>query len=420
VQWPPPPSMAHQHCAGLNMTAWLSIIGVGDDGLNSLNASARDALDAASLIIGGDRHLSMLPEDDKRPTLSWSSPLLKLVEDVLARRGEKICILATGDPMHYGIGVTFAKRLPANEMAVYPALSAFSLAASRLGWDLTRTVSMTLHGRPLELLIPKLFSGAKIFALSDNGKTPQQVAHLLTIKGFGNSKLTVLEHMGGPKEARITELARDWSKTNCQDLNTIAIECIADPSAIQLSTIPGLPDEAFAHDGQLTKREIRSATLSAFSPYPGQLLWDIGAGSGSIGIEWMRTSPLNQAIAVENREDRLQFIETNRLELGTPGLKVVSGKAPEVLLDLPTPDAVFIGGGLTVDGVFDECWSRLKPGGILVANVVTIEGESFAFSLYEKYNGTLTRLNFARAHKIGSFTSWTPSRQITQIKLVKE
>ncbi|MBL4740100.1 MAG: precorrin-6y C5,15-methyltransferase (decarboxylating) subunit CbiE [Sneathiella sp.] len=402
------------------MTAWLNIIGVGDDGLGGLNAPARAALDVATLIIGGDRHLSMLPDNDKRPRLSWPSPLIKLVEDVLARRGENICILATGDPMHYGIGVTFAKRLSADEMAVYPALSAFSLAASRLGWDLSCAICITLHGRPLELLIPNLVSGARIFALSDNGQTPLQVAKLLTAKGFGNSKIIVLEHMGGPKEAQITELARDWSKTDCEDLNTVAIECVADPDALQLSSVPGLPDEAFAHDGQLTKKEIRSATLSALSPCAGQLLWDIGAGSGSIGIEWMRSSLHNQAIAIESREDRLQFIEKNRTELGTPGLKIISGKAPKVLQDLPAPDAVFIGGGLTADGVFNECWNRLKSGGILVANVVTLEGESFAFSLYEKYTGTLTQLSFARAHKIGGFTSWKPARQITQIKLVKE
>ncbi|MEH6402148.1 MAG: precorrin-6y C5,15-methyltransferase (decarboxylating) subunit CbiE [Sneathiella sp.] len=402
------------------MTPWLSIIGVGDDGLEGLNAQARAALNKATLIIGGNRHLAMLPDTDHRPTMSWPSPLIKLVEDVLARKGENICIFATGDPMHFGIGVTFAKRLPAKEMAVYPALSAFSLAASRMGWDLSRTTCMTLHGRPLELLIPNLASGAKIFALSDNGQTPQHVAKLLTDKGFGDSKITVLEHMGGPKEATLSGDAKNWPKNPCQDLNTIAIECLAGRDVKPLSIAPGLPDDAFAHDGQLTKQEVRSATLSALCPRPGQLLWDIGAGSGSIGVEWMRLSPLNHAIAIEHREDRLHLIETNRTELGTPGLKIVSGKAPQVLEGLKAPDAIFIGGGLTVDGVFDACWSTLKSGGILVANVVTIEGEKFAFSLNDKFDATLTRLNFARAQKIGGFTSWKPFRQITQIKLVKE
>lgn len=402
------------------MTAWLSIIGVGDDGLEGLNASARAALDAATLIIGGDRHLSMLPKNDPRPTMSWPSPLLKLVEDVLSRKGENVCILATGDPMHYGIGVTFSKRIPAEEMAVFPALSAFSLAASRLGWDLSQTICMTLHGRPLELLIPHLAPGAKIFALSDTGQTPSCVAELLNTQGYGESLLTVLEHMGGIKENAITKSAKNWAETECQDLNTIAIDCVSNSKIRPLPIIPGLPDNAFAHDGQLTKQEVRSATLSALNPIAGQLLWDVGAGSGSIGVEWMRISPHNRAIAIENRADRLQFIEKNRAQLGTPALKIISGKAPLVLKDLPAPDAIFIGGGLTAEGVFEACWDNLKMGGILVANVVTIEGESFAFSLHERYGGTLTRMNFARAQKIGGFTSWKPFRQITQIKLVKE
>ncbi len=401
------------------MKAWLSIIGVGDDGLDCLNPAAKKALKDATLIIGGDRHLAMLPADDNRPRMSWPSPLMKLVDDVMSRKGQNTCILATGDPMHYGIGVTFAKRLDPDEMMVFPSPSAFSLAASILGWDLTKTNCLTLHGRPLELLVPHLVSGAKIMALSDNGTTPSNVAKLLTSSGFGDSILTVLEHMGGPQENRIIKTAKDWQDIQCKDLNSLAIECIADKTAYPLSLAPGLPDDVFDHDGQLTKAEIRSATLAALAPLPGQILWDIGAGSGSIGIEWMRLSPLNQAIAVEPREDRLHFINQNRLKLGVPGLKVISGKAPDALADLPKPDAIFIGGGLTAAGVFDACWENLEPGGCLVANTVTAEGEAAAFSLHEKHGGTLKRLNFSRAEKIGGFTSWKPYRQVTQLKLVK-
>jgi len=402
------------------MTAWLYIIGVGDDGLASLNEAAKTALADATLIIGGERHLHMLPADDARPKMSWPSPLIKLVNDVMDRRGEKIAILATGDPMHYGIGVTFAKRLPPEEMTVFPSLSAFSLAASRLGWDLSKIVTMTLHGRPLELIIPSLNHSARILALSDNGETPSKLATLLAAKGYGESVLTVLEHMGGAGEKITTKTASQWIGQKCQDLNTVAIECAMEGNPSPLTTIPGLPDDAFIHDGQLTKKEVRATTLAALNPLPGQMLWDVGAGSGSISIEWMRISPLNQAIAIEHKSDRLELISKNSLHLGVPGLKIISGKAPDALDTLADPDRIFIGGGLTNDGVFEACWRRLKTGGILVANTVTTQGEGFAFTLAEKHDGELTRLNYSRAVKIGDFTSWKPFKQVTQLRLVKK
>jgi len=402
------------------MTAWLNIIGVGDDGLGSLNEAAKIALSKATLIVGGKRHLDMLPKDDDRATLIWPSPLIQLVDDVMAKRGQQITILATGDPMHYGIGVTFAKRLPATEMAVFPALSAFTLAASRLGWDLSRTITMTLHGRPLELILSNLAPATQILALSDNGDTPSHLAALLCDTGYGDSVLTVLEHMGGSKENQQTKTANRWVGQKCQDLNTIAVDCVADNTANPISLIPGLPDDAFVHNGQITKREVRSATLAALSPLRGQLLWDVGAGSGSISTEWMRINPLNQAMAIEHIQDRLDLIQQNRVKLGVPGLKIISGTAPEALANLPDPDRIFIGGGLTNEGVFEICWQRLKPGGVLVANTVTTQGESFAFNLAEQWDGELTRLNISRAIKIGNFTSWKPFRQVTQLRLVKK
>ncbi len=402
------------------MTAWLSIIGVGDDGLDPLTEAAKATLANASLIVGGERHLAMLPEGDTRPKMTWTNPLMKLVEDILERRGENIVILATGDPMHYGIGVTFAKRLPADELAVYPALSAFTLAATRLKWDLSRTVCVTLHGRPLELLLPCLRQGSQILALSDTGATPAQVANLLCENGFGKSWITVLEHMGGDQENQISRAAESWQNLQCKDLNTLAIDCHTEDPADILPATPGLPDDAFLHDGQLTKKEIRSATLSALAPKGGGLLWDIGAGSGSVGIEWMRLTPSNQAIAVEHHPKRQEFIRQNCLKLGVPGLKLISGKAPDILDELPSPDAIFIGGGLTTDGVFETCWQALKSGGVLVANTVTVEGERKAMALFDDYNGSLTRLDFARAEKTGSFTTWKPFRQITQLRLVKK
>lgn len=401
------------------MTAWLSIVGIGEEGLDRLGPDARAAIASATLLVGGERHLAMLP-DDGRERRSWPSPLMVLVDEIMARRGEEICILATGDPMQYGIGVTFAKRLPAQELAIYPALSAFSLAAARLGWDLTNTETLTLHGRPLELLISHLTPGARILALSDSGETPADVAKLLTERGFGQSELTILEHMGGVDEEIHKIVAQDLAGTSYRNLNTVAIKCPDAPAAKIYQTSPGLPDDAFVHDGQLTKQEIRGATLAALTPLNRQLLWDIGAGCGSIAIEWMRCHPANRAIAIESREDRTGFIEQNRRALGVPGLKIVKGRAPDACHDMEAPDAIFIGGGLTNDGVFEGGWQALKPGGRLVANAVTLEGEQRLFEIHGAFGGRLTRLNISRAEKIGGFTGWKPFRQVTQLRLVKE
>lgn len=403
----------------MSNTAWLHIIGVGDAGLGALKPEQMHLIHEAKLIIGGERHLAMLPEGINAEVMAWPSPLMKMVDDVVQMRGKQVVILATGDPMHFGIGVTFAKRLSADDYRVYTSPSAFSLAAARLGWDLSRVTTLTLHGRPLELLIPHLFEGAQILALSDDGKTPAKVAALLDDLGYGHSALTVLEHMGGDLENLHTDVATNWSGRDAADLNTMAITCHALPDVTAHSTVPGLDDEAFCHDGQITKREIRAATLSALAPFPGQLLWDVGAGSGSVGIEWMRLNPLNKAIAIEAHASRLEFIEQNRLTLGVPGLKIKNGRAPEILAGLEAPDRIFIGGGLTADGVFDACWQALKPGGILVANTVTTQGERKAFELHDSHGGEMSRLNFSRAMKIGGFTSWKPFRQVTQLRLTK-
>lgn len=401
------------------MTAWLSIVGIGEDGLTSLQPEARAAIDAATLLVGGERHLALLP-DDGRERKTWTSPLMDLVHEIIARRGEKICILATGDPQHFGIGVTFTKRLPINELAIFPSPSAFSLAAARLGWDLSRTECMTLHGRPLESLIPLLTNGAYILALSDSGDTPRQIAKLLSEQGYGGSEMTVLEHMGGSDE-KVTPIdVLRFGDIQFRDFNTVALKCVSGSDVLSMSRMPGLPDTAFVHDGQLTKQEIRSATLTALRPLPGDLLWDVGAGCGSIGIEWMRSHASNQAIAIENHAERLNYIRENKLKLGVPGLTIVSEKAPASLQHIPAPDAIFIGGGLSVEGLFETCWTALKPGGRLVANAVTIEGEGILFDQHALYGGSLTRIDISRAEKIGKFTSWKPFRQVTQYRLIKQ
>lgn len=393
--------------------AWLSVVGIGEDGLDGVSKAGRRLIDAADLLAGGERHLALIP-DDGRDRLPWSSPFSAGLEELLRNRGRRVCILASGDPMSYGIGATLARRIPPAEMIVIPAPGAFDLACARMGWARADVETLTLHGRPLALLHAYLQPGARLLILSENGTTPAAVAGVLAARGYGGSRITVLERMGGPFERRCA-----WDEPDIAGLNTLAVECVADPGAPLLPRSPGLPDEAFHHDGQLTKREVRAATLAALAPVPGQLLWDVGAGCGSIAIEWMRHHPACRAIAIEPRRDRLALIAANAEGLGCPDLTIVEGKAPAALEGLPPPDAVFIGGGVSAPGVFETCWQALPHGGRLVANAVTIEGEQTLLSAYAKLGGSLTRIAISRAEPIGPFSGWRPLMPVTQLALLK-
>ncbi|MEA5565456.1 precorrin-6y C5,15-methyltransferase (decarboxylating) subunit CbiE [Anabaena sp. UHCC 0399] len=393
---------------------WLSIIGVGEDGLAGLSAIACSLVAEAEIIVGGDRHLAMLPTDDAREKISWSSPISGSIDAIIQRRGRSVCVLASGDPLCYGVGATLIQHIPISEMTIIPAPSAFSLACSRLGWSLTEVETLSLCGRPPALLQSYIYPGARLLILSAGKDTPGVVAEILRQRGFGSSQITVLERMGGVHERIITATAATWETEDIADLNAIAVHCLADAGIIPLSRLPGLPDDAYHHDGQLTKREVRAVTLSTLAPTPGQLLWDVGAGCGSISIEWMRTHPRCQAIAIEQNSTRLQYIADNAAALGTPNLKIVEGKAPSALKDLPQPDAIFIGGGVTADGLFDICWQALRPGGLLVANVVTIEGEQTLYKWYEKVGGSFTRIAIQRAEPIGKFLGWKAMANVTQ------
>ncbi len=397
---------------------WLCVVGIGEGGLDGLGATARALIDAAEVLVGGARHFAMLPDDD-RERLTWAPPLRRLVDEIVSRRGQRICVLATGDPMSYGIGATLARRVPIGEMVVVPAPSAFSLARARMGWALADSECFSLHGRPLALLNRYIQPGARLLALADSGRTPARVASALAGRGYGASRITVLEHMGGPQERRIDATAAAWEVAQTADFNTIAIECIADAEARSLPPVPGLPDDAFEHDGQITKREVRAVTLSTLAPVPGQLLWDVGAGCGSIAIEWMRIHPRCRAVAIERNAARCRLIQWNAGQLGVPGLDVVHGTAPEALYGLEAPDAAFIGGGSANVGVFETCWNALKPGGRLVANAVTVEGERALAEWRQRVAGSLLRLAVERAAPVGSFTGWTPLRQVTQLMATK-
>jgi len=396
---------------------WLSVIGLGEDGPDGLTPAARALIDNAELLIGGERHLALVPERPGRQHLPWTRPLLDLVDRIAEQRGRRVCVLATGDPQWFGIGVTLSKRIPAEEMLVLPGISAFSLAAARMAWAVDAAECITLHGRPLALLNLHLYPGARILALSEDGRTPAAVAAHLAKAGFGDAIVTVLEHLGGPRERIVSGRADQWSHGDCADLNTLAIALHGGPG---WSRLAGLDDNIFLHDGNITKREVRAVTLARLAPFPGNLLWDIGAGSGTVSIEWLRADRRNRAIAIESREARQQMMAQNALLLGVPQLDIRGNTVPDGLDELPPPDAIFIGGGILVDGLVDRCITALQPGGRLVANVVTLEGEAAIVQGWQRHGGELSRLAVARTDHVGRFHGWHAMMPVTQWSLVKE
>jgi precorrin-6B C5,15-methyltransferase / cobalt-precorrin-6B C5,C15-methyltransferase len=393
------------------MPAWLTVVGMGDDGFAGLGKAARRALIDAQVIYGGERHLAMLPVCLSAAREPWPQPFD--IAAVLARRDTPVCVLASGDPMFYGVGATLARHVPADELRVLPAPSSVSLAAARLGWPLQDVATVSLVGRPLAALQRHLHDGARVFVLSADGATPAAVAAWLAQCGFGATRMIVMEHLGSAAERLIDGRAESWQIGGTASLNVIALECARDASAPRLALTPGLPDDAFRHDGQLTKRDVRALTLGRLAPAPGELLWDVGAGCGSIGIEWMRAHPACRAIAIEADNERQRFIEHNREALGVPNLQLIAGNAPDALDGLPAPDAIFIGGGVTVHGVLDACWHALKSGGRLVANAVTLEGEAALTAWRARHGGTLTRIALAQAQPLGGFETWRAALPIT-------
>ncbi|QEX18671.1 precorrin-6Y C5,15-methyltransferase (decarboxylating) [Hypericibacter terrae] len=400
------------------MSRWLSVIGLTERGLDGLTAEARALIDQAELIVGGERHLALVPAG-KAERQTWQSPLRLTIEEILRWRGRPVVVLASGDPMWFGVGVTLARRVAPDEMRVLPQVSAFTLAASRLGWSLSDTDCLTLHGRPLDLLNGSVFPGARLLMLTDDGAAPALIARRLTELGYGASRVVALEHMDGPAEAAIESRAADWGDRQTADLNTVAVECRAEPGTAMTARTPGLPDDAFAHDGQLTKREIRAAALAKLMPLPGALLWDVGAGCGSIAIEWMRAARGARAIAIESDAERVALIEANMRKLGTPKLQIVTGKAPAALEGLAQPTAIFLGGGVSTVGLIERCWAALPSGGRLVAHAVTVESEARLAGFRAVCAGELTRIAIQRAEPIGPHLAWRPLMPVTQLSAVK-
>jgi precorrin-6Y C5,15-methyltransferase (decarboxylating) len=403
---------------------WLSIVGIGEDGIEGLTAVARGLVADAEIVFGGKRHLGLAAPLIRGASRPWPSPFERAVEDVLAYRGRQVCVLASGDPFVYGVGAVLLRQVDPRETMAVPAPSTFSLAAARLGWALQETIQLSLHGRPLDLIRPHLQPSARVLALTSDGEAPAALARLLADLGFGVSRFTVLEALGGPRERLRATTAGGFDLGDVDALNTVAIEVAAAPDARVLARASGLSDDLFEHDGQITKREIRAITLSALCPRRGELLWDVGAGAGSVAIEWMLADPSMRAVALEARGERAARIRRNAAAFGVPALEIVEGRAPAAFDGLAQPDAVFVGGGAGDAGLLDAAMDTLRPGGRLVVNAVTLEAEAMLLAhrarlAATRLGGELIRIAIARAEPVGRMQAWRPAMPLTQWTWVK-
>jgi precorrin-6Y C5,15-methyltransferase (decarboxylating) len=391
---------------------WLSIVGIGEDGVDGLSPVARGLVAGAEIVFGGKRHLELARGIVRGAVRPWPSPFDAAVAEVVEQRGRAVCVLASGDPFLYGVGALLARHVDPAETLVLPGPSSFSLAAARLGWPLHETVQLSLHGRPLDLIRPHLHPGARILALTPDGSGPKALAALLAATGFGGSRVTVLEALGGPRERIRAARAADLAFGDIDALNVVALEVEAVPGARILARATGLPDALFEHDGQITKREIRAVTLSSLAPRRGELLWDIGAGAGSVAIEWLLADPSLRAIAIEKNGQRAARIRRNAAAFGVPRLEIVEGGAPDALAGLSPPHAIFIGGGAGFS--LDAALAALRPGGRLVVNAVTLQTETLLAARHAALGGALVRIALSRAEQVGDATAWRPAMPITQ------
>ena len=385
---------------------WLWLIGIGEDGIKGLSQSSRDALSRAEVVFGGPRHLALAEITGARGR-PWPVPFSVL--PVLACRGKRVAVLASGDPFWYGAGCSLVQHLKAGEWLAFPVPSTFSWTAARLGWRLEDVTCLGLHAAPFETLIPHLAPGLRLICLVRDGVAASALAAWLTGRGFGISHLWVMEALGGPDE-RIRETpAEDFDLTDLAAPVALAIAVAATPG---MPRVLGLPDDAFAHDGQMTKRPVRALTLSALAPRTGEMLWDIGAGSGSVSVEWCLAG--GWAMAIEARPDRARYIRTNAAAFGlAKRLIVIDGQAPDALAGLPPPNAVFVGGGADTE-LLEALWTVMPKGTRFVANAVTLETEALLVALHGQRGGDLMRIELAQAAPLGGLRGWAPSRPVVQ------
>ncbi|MCU0906820.1 MAG: precorrin-6y C5,15-methyltransferase (decarboxylating) subunit CbiE [Rhodobacteraceae bacterium] len=400
------------------MTAapWLHIVGIGEDGMDGLTPAARAVVEAAEVIIGGDRH-HRLSDRVTAERVAWPSPFDAMIATIRSFHGRRAVVLVTGDPLWFSVGARITRAIPAGEIVFHPQVSAFQLAAVRMGWSLADVETLSVHGRPVETMIAFIQPDQRLLILTTGVDTPGQIARFLTERGFGDSRMSVLSAMGGADEARFDGVAATWDHA-VPAFNTLAVDCIAARDAALLPRVPGLDDALFVHDGTMTKREVRAVTLAKLMPMRAALLWDVGCGCGSVAVEWMRAAAYARAIGIEPRADRRAMAATNALALGAPRLQLVEGEAPAALDGLPAPDAVFIGGGLS-DAVFAACWDRLRPLGRLVANAVTLESEAELIRLQAAHGGDLVKIAVNRAEPVGPYRGWRALMPVTQWSLVK-
>lgn len=395
---------------------WLHIVGIGEDGMEGLSAATRAVVEAAEIIVGGDRH-HRLSDNVTAERVAWPSPFDALIDLLTSHRGRRVVVLATGDPLWFSVGARIGRAIPPSEITYHPQLSAFQLAAARMGWSLADVETLTVHGRPVEQMIAFIQPDQRLLILTTGAETPARIARFLTERGFGTSPMTVLASMGGVEERRFDGIAESWDH-EVPAFNTLAVDCVAAPDAALLPRVPGLADELFVHDGTMTKQETRAVTVAKLMPMRGAHLWDIGTGCGSVAVEWMRAARYASAVGIEPRADRRAMAAQNALALGTPKLEILAGEAPAALEGLAPPDAIFIGGGLS-DAVFAAAWAALRPLGRLVANAVTLESEAVLLALHKRHGGQLVRLSVERADPVGRLTGWRPLMPVAQWSLVK-
>ena len=389
----------------------VTVVGIGADGWRGLPEHLREVVLEAAVVVGGQRHLDLLPAQPGQERITWPSPLRERLADLVNGQVHgPVVALASGDPLVSGVGSTLISVLGADRVRIHPSVSSVALARAEMGWPAESCAVISLVSRQASRILRELAPGRRVIALSADETTPREVAELLSQAGYGESAMHVLGNLGAENCSRTDAMADRWSGA-APRLNVIAVELIGPPRG---GWVAGLPDSLFEHDGQLTKRDLRASALARLAPTPGEHLWDVGAGAGSIGIEWMRAHPTCTATAIEAQPERAERIGRNALRLGVPGLQIVAQAAPGALQNLRRPDAVFVGGGATTPGVVDACMAALASSGRLVAHGVTLETDRLLGELHSAHGGELTRISVETASPIGSYTGWKPARAVTQ------